>query len=94
MQRDRVGRAAAVVRVHADVKSQAGLQVAHGEGGPVGGYVAGQRLTVSVVHFHDEPLAEAAVEAGLAPDHQRGRRLVHHRAVLQAVRASCNGRRD
>lgn len=86
VQLDRVRRATAVVRVHADVEPQAGWQVADGKRGPVGGHVAGQRLAVPVVHLHNEPLAEAAVEARLAPDNQRRRRLVHHRTVFQAVR--------
>lgn len=89
MQLDRVGRAAAVVRVDADVEAQTGRQVADRERRPVGRHVAGQRLPVPVVHLHDEPLVEAAVETGLAPDHQRRSRLVNHRTVLQAIRPSC-----
>lgn len=86
VQLDGVGRTAAIVRVNTDVKPQAGRQVADGKGRSVGRHVSGQRLPMAVVDFHDEPLADSAVETGLAPDDQRFRRLVHHRAVLQAVR--------
>lgn len=89
MKLNGVGRSAAVVRVNADVESQTGRQTADGERGLVGRHVASQRLSVTVVHLHDEPLAEAAVETGLTPDHQRSRSLVYHRAVFQAVRTAC-----
>lgn len=82
MQLDGVGRAAVVVRVDADVEPEAGRQIADDERRSVGRHVAGQRLSVTVVHFHDKPLAEAPVKTGLAPDNQRLRRLIHHRAVF------------